>query len=250
MRNRHLRLSSAHRRCLVLVADMGDDSEEDAEQLQYKVIILGDGATGKTSIANRFTDDKFAQQYKQTIGVDFFMKRLVMPGDVHVALQIWDIGGQSIGSKMIGNYIYGAQAVLVCYDITNYQSFQDLEDWYRLVQNTFKGQQMPRVTLIGNKTDLNHLRTVKVEKHNQFADENEMFSCFMSAKTGDNVAQCFYRVAADLAGVVLTKPELEVASKVVKAEIVNHPQDESSDGISAMPARGGRGGGKGSCVVQ
>ena len=41
---------------------------------------------------------------------------------------------------------------------------------------------------------------------------------------GDNVAQCFYRVAADLAGVVLTKPELEVASKVVKAEIINHPQ--------------------------
>ena len=146
-----------------------------------------------------------------------------------VALQIWDIGGQSIGSKMIGNYIYGAQAVLVCYDITNYQSFQDLEDWYRLVQQTFRGQQLPRVTLIGNKTDLNHLRTVKVEKHNQFADENEMFSCFMSAKTGDNVAQCFYRVAADLAGVVLTKPELEVTSKVVRAEIIDHPQDESGE---------------------
>ena len=39
---------------------------------------------------------------------------------------------------MIGNYIYGAQAVMLCYDITNYQSFQDLEDWYRLVQRTFQ----------------------------------------------------------------------------------------------------------------
>ena len=197
-----------------------------------------------------------------------------------MALQIWDIGGQTIGGKMIGNYIYGAQAVLLCYDITNYQSFQvsspgrsmgrrpqppserpllprergpscslrvqdaaatralalllpacpvpafarltlsrasrvssvasctsytgflsvlvmvlaiarsqNLEDWYRLVQNTFRGQHMPRVTLIGNKTDLNHLRTVKVDKHNQFADENEMFSCFMSAKTGALCAQ-------------------------------------------------------------
>ena len=66
-----------------------------------------------------------------------------------MALQIWDIGGQSIGSKMIGNYIYGAQAVLVCYDITNYQSFQNLEDWMKLVQDTFRGQPMPRVTLIG-----------------------------------------------------------------------------------------------------
>ena len=63
---------------------------------------------------------------------------------------------------------------MLCYDISNYQSFQDLEDWYRLVQRTFQGQPMPRVTLIGNKTDLNHIRTVKVEKHNLFADENDM----------------------------------------------------------------------------
>ena len=125
-----------------------NSSDDEPEQLQYKVILLGDGATGKTSIAMRFTDDHFAQQYKQTIGLDFFIKRLVLPGEVcccqrirgcwmslslthrsldlqvNVALQIWDIGGQTIGGKMIGNYIYGAQAVLLCYDITNYQSFQ------------------------------------------------------------------------------------------------------------------------------
>lgn len=218
---------------------MGESSDDEPEQLQYKVILLGDGATGKTSIAMRFTDDHFAQQYKQTIGLDFFIRRLVLPGDVNVALQIWDIGGQTIGGKMIGNYIYGAQAVLLCYDITNYQSFQNLEDWYRLVQNTFRGQQMPRVTLIGNKTDLNHLRTVKVDKHNQFADENEMFSCFMSAKTGDNVSQCFYRVAADLAGVVLTKPELEVATKVVRAEIINHPQNDEAASTVSSKKKGG-----------
>ena len=141
-----------------MAARGSEDSEEEAEQLQYKVIILGDGATGKTSIAMRFTEDHFAMQYKQTIGLDFFIKRIVLPGDVrsrahrprheargfllavfaervcmrvsalgtqvHVALQIWDIGGQTIGGKMIGNYIYGAQAILICYDITNYQSFQ------------------------------------------------------------------------------------------------------------------------------
>lgn len=42
-------------------------------------------------------------------------------GDVHVALQLWDIGGQTIGSKMVSNYIYGAQAVILVYDITNFQ---------------------------------------------------------------------------------------------------------------------------------
>lgn len=48
-------------------------------QLSYlQIILLGDGAVGKTSIANRFADDKFAQTYKQTVGVDFFMRRLQM----------------------------------------------------------------------------------------------------------------------------------------------------------------------------
>ena len=58
------------------------DSEDEPESLQYKVILLGDGATGKTSIAMRFTEDQFGMQYKQTIGLDFFMKRLILPGDV------------------------------------------------------------------------------------------------------------------------------------------------------------------------
>ena len=79
------------------------------------------GAVGKTSICMRFTEDQFGKSYKQTIGLDFFIKRIVLPGDIHVALQIWDIGGQTIGGKMIGNYIYGSQAVMLCYDISNYQ---------------------------------------------------------------------------------------------------------------------------------
>lgn len=45
--------------------------------MQFKLILLGDGAVGKTSIAMRFSQDSFAQQYKQTVGVDFFMRKLV-----------------------------------------------------------------------------------------------------------------------------------------------------------------------------
>ena len=80
---------------------------------------------------------------------------------------------------------------------------------------------MPYVALIGNKTDLNHMRTVKPEKHSAFAEENDMYSYTMSAKTGDQVNACFYRIAADLAGVVLTKPEVQVAQQCVRAEHVH-----------------------------
>lgn len=60
-------------------AKAGDDDEEDIIIKQFKIILLGDGAVGKTSVANRFTDDRFSQNYKQTVGVDFFIKRINLP---------------------------------------------------------------------------------------------------------------------------------------------------------------------------
>lgn len=203
-----------------------EDDEEEPEYLQYKVILLGDGAVGKTSLAMRFCEDHFATKYKQTIGLDFFVKRVVLPGEVHVCMQIWDIGGQSIGGKMVQNYIHGSHAVTLCYDITNYQTFQHLEDWLFLVKRTFDKDPMPYMALMANKQDLAHLRTVKIEKHNQFADENDLYSYFVSAKNGEQVQPSFYRIAADLAGITLTKPELEVAQKPTKAEIVNHQRND------------------------
>lgn len=53
--------------------------DDDIQNHQYKIILLGDGAVGKTSIATRFSEDKFSQNYKQTVGVDFFIKRVNLP---------------------------------------------------------------------------------------------------------------------------------------------------------------------------
>lgn len=59
----------------------------------------------------RLCEDHFGKSYKQTIGVDFYVKRLELPGNVNVSLQVWDIGGQSISSKMVNTYVYEANAV-------------------------------------------------------------------------------------------------------------------------------------------
>jgi len=202
-----------------------EDDENEPEYVQYKVIILGDGAVGKTSLAMRFCEDHFAKTYKQTIGLDFFVKRVTLPGDVNVCMQIWDIGGQSIGGKMVTNYIHGSHAVVLTYDITNYQSFQHLEDWLALVRRSF-GSSLPYMVLMANKCDLSSSRAVKIDKHNQFADENDLYSFFVSARTGNDVHPSFFQIAADLAGVALTKPELEVAQKPNKAELINHQRHD------------------------
>uniref|UniRef100_A0A8C7Y0D2 RAB28, member RAS onco family n=1 Tax=Oryzias sinensis TaxID=183150 RepID=A0A8C7Y0D2_9TELE len=56
------------------------DSEEDSQDKQLKIVVVGDGACGKTSLATRFAQESFGKQYKQTIGLDFFLKRISLPG--------------------------------------------------------------------------------------------------------------------------------------------------------------------------
>jgi len=211
-----------------------DNDLDDIHQMQFKVILLGDGAVGKTSIARRFSENQFNQMYKQTVGVDFFIRRINIPPNYHITLQLWDIGGQSIGSRMITNYISGAHAVLLCYDITNYESFANLEDWYGLVLKTFENKQLPYTALIGNKFDLRHLTAVRIEQHNQFAEENEMASYLMSAKSGDQVHQCFNKVACTLAKIPL-KAENDISTSVVTATIVDHQRHDESVNDGVVP---------------
>jgi len=68
-------------------SDSDNEHDEDIQSHQFKIILLGDGAVGKTSIATRFSEEKFSQNYKQTVGVDFFMKRIHLPRKY--GLPIW-----------------------------------------------------------------------------------------------------------------------------------------------------------------
>ncbi|MEE6462487.1 hypothetical protein FKM82_001609 [Ascaphus truei] len=164
----------------------------------------------------RFAQESFGKQYKQTVGLDFFLKRITLPGNLNVTLQVWDIGGQTIGGKMLDKYIYGTQGVLLVYDITNYQSFENLEDWYTMVKKvTEESEIQPFVALVGNKIDLEHMRTVKADKHQRFCQENGLGSYFVSAKTGDSVFLCFQRVAAEILGIKLNKAEIEQSQVII-----------------------------------
>uniref|UniRef100_A0A5F8G9G7 Ras-related protein Rab-7a n=1 Tax=Monodelphis domestica TaxID=13616 RepID=A0A5F8G9G7_MONDO len=131
------------------------DSEEECQDRQLKIVLLGDGTSGKTSLATRFAQEAFGKQYKQTVGLDFFLKRITLPGNLNATLQVWDIGGQTIGGKMLDKYIYGAQGILLVYDITNYQSFENLEDWYNMVKKVNEeSETQPLVALVGNKSSV------------------------------------------------------------------------------------------------
>ncbi|KAH7825210.1 Rab28a [Monocercomonoides exilis] len=228
-----------------------DGDNDDLDVKQFKVIFLGDGAVGKTSIIMRFTKDHFdpEQRYKQTIGLDFFLKQLQITEKLQVSLQCWDIGGQTIGQKMIKNYLRGSNAILFVYDITNQSSFQNLENWMTFVKEVFpESEKQPYMALIGNKTDLGYQRKVSVEEHSAFADKYGIRFFYMSARTGDNVLPAMIKVASDLADV--KKPYVEIEREAMAASVATIQRDhettidgKTSDDIiasSSQPSKGNK----------
>ena len=82
---------------------------------------------------------------------------------------------------MLDKYLTGAHGILFVYDVTNYASFENLEDWVVFVNELFRnaipeGKQKPHLALVGNKIDLEYMRTVKADKHNNFAQVRQSFT--------------------------------------------------------------------------
>ncbi|EPY31216.1 Rab family, other [Strigomonas culicis] len=207
-------------------------SEEDTHT--FKIILLGNGAVGKTSLIRYYCESGFAQNYKQTIGLDFYSKKITLPAAnaPEVSLQIWDIGGQQIGGTMLNNYIYGSDAVCLVYDVTNVSTFKDLEDWKAAVEAALaegasaddKPRKAPLMYLVGNKVDLPN-RQVSDSLHDRIAQQYETRTGFIvSARSGEKVNAIFTKIAADLTGTELKKNDLDMADRVT-AKVISAPEE-------------------------
>lgn len=186
--------------------------------------LLGDGSVGKSSIISSFQSDGFVKIYRQTIGCDFYEKDIHLSGDVHLALRVWDIGGQSIHSKSLTQYIKNTSAIFLVYDVTNKASFDNLDDWLLNIRSL---SSCGLIYLIGNKSDLINLRQVTQNQHEQFIHDNNLCGgMFLSAKTGENVVKSFYSIAAEAKGIHLSKYELSFHDKVLPAYVVPTSEDE------------------------
>ena len=122
-------------------------SETEPLTKKYKTILVGNGATGKTSIKRSYMGLEFIDNYYMTLGVDISIKT-----NEKFALQIWDLGGQRGFLSILDNYILDLDAAMVVFDITNRESFSKIEKWVDFIY-TKSNKNLP-IFLIGNKVDL------------------------------------------------------------------------------------------------
>jgi len=140
---------------------------------------------------------------------------------------------------MLDKYIYGSHGALVVYDVTNSASFENLVDWVNLIKKFTRDQEKPtHLTLVGNKTDLEHRRAVRIEKHSKFAEQHGMTSShYVSAKTGDSVRLLFRQVAADILGIQLSKTDMEADIVIVQAPVATQSDAELKSAANASRQR-------------
>lgn len=162
---------------------------------QFKLVLLGESAVGKSSLVLRFVKGQFHEFQESTIGAAFLTQTVVLD-DTTVKFEIWDTAGQERYHSLAPMYYRGAQAAIVVYDITNADTFTRAKSWVRELQRQARPDIV--IALAGNKSDLGARRTVEYEEANAYAEENGLLFLETSAKNANNVNEIFLAIARRL----------------------------------------------------
>jgi len=165
---------------------------------RFKICIFGDGGVGKTTLVNRYVTGKYQEDFKMTIGVDFYTKVLEVD-DNRVHIQIWDFGGEHQFKNLLPNYVIGAAGGIFMYDISRFSSLTNLEEWLKVLKkNPEVREKYIPILLVGGKLDLdaNGKRVVEYDFASEYGKKYNLFEYIeCSSLTGENVELIFTLIA-------------------------------------------------------
>ena len=154
----------------------------------FRLCLLGDSFVGKTSILTKYSDGEIPKKYNSTIGADFKVITLEL-NDIITKIHIWDTAGQERFKSITVNYFKNSHGFIFVYDITNRESFENLNNWIDLA---FQNNQNHFINfLIGNKCDLENDRKVSIEEGKNFAEKKKFIFLETSAKDNININKVF-----------------------------------------------------------
>ena len=166
------------------------------EEINLKILILGDSSVGKTSLLLKYADNYFPTIYIATIGVEYKIKKINI-NDCNINLQIWDTAGQERFRSITQNFLKGADGIMYVYDITSKPSFDNLKIWINTSDESAEGF---KKIIIGNKSDLENNRIISKESLHKFCEDKNLNGIEVSAKSGSNVNEAFYSLAKMIVG--------------------------------------------------
>jgi len=190
---RHRRCSSSALFGLLLLVGMATMNPE--YDYLFKLLLIGDSGVGKSCLLLRFADDTYTESYISTIGVDFKIRTIELDGKT-IKLQIWDTAGQERFRTITSSYYRGAHGIIVVYDITDQESFNNVKQWLQEIDR-YACENVNKL-LVGNKCDLSAKRAVETNTAKEYADQLGIPFLETSAKSSTNVEQAFLTMAAEI----------------------------------------------------
>ncbi|KAL1919875.1 uncharacterized protein VTP21DRAFT_1807 [Calcarisporiella thermophila] len=187
-------------------------SRDDEYDYLFKVVLIGDSGVGKSNLLSRFTRNEFNLESKSTIGVEFATRSIQVDGKT-IKAQIWDTAGQERYRAITSAYYRGAVGALLVYDITKHATFENVGRWLKELRDHADSNIV--IMLVGNKSDLRHLRAVPTEEAKQFATDNGLSFIETSALDSSNVELAFQRILTEIYRIVSSKA-LESSGDVVR----------------------------------
>jgi len=169
-------------------------SSKDFDYL-FKMLLIGDSGVGKSCLLLRFADDSFTENFVSTIGVDFKIKTFLLEGK-KVKLQIWDTAGQERFQTITTSYYRGAHGLIIVYDVTSRQSFDNIKKWLDDVERHATNTIVK--LLVGNKADLDSKRQVEFQTAKAYAEKLGIPYLETSAKENVNVEKAFSLLATNI----------------------------------------------------
>ncbi|WBY60784.1 ras-related protein Rab-11A [Plasmodium yoelii yoelii] len=144
----------------------------------------------------RFTRDEFNLESKSTIGVEFATKSIQLKNDKIIKAQIWDTAGQERYRAITSAYYRGAVGALLVYDITKKNTFENIEKWLKELRDNADSNIV--ILLVGNKSDLKHLRVINDNDATQFAKKEKLAFIETSALEATNVELAFHQLLNEI----------------------------------------------------
>jgi len=168
----------------------------------FKVVLIGDSGVGKSNLLSRFTRNEFNLDSKSTIGVEFATRSIQVDAKT-IKAQIWDTAGQERYRAITSAYYRGAVGALLVYDISKHQTYENVTRWLKELRDHADSNIV--IMLVGNKSDLRHLRAVPTEEAKQFASENNLSFIETSALDASNVELAFQNILTEIYRIVSQK---------------------------------------------
>ena len=170
--------------------------------ISYKLVILGEVAVGKSSIAQRFVNGKFTNLHNPTVGALFLTKKIKV-NDKYIKYDIWDTAGQERYHSLTPMYYKNARAAVVVFDVTSSSSFERAQKW--MTELFEKATPGIVIALCGNKIDLEN-RQVSKEEAEEYANKVGCLYMEVSAKTNENIDELFNQIGSRLPMIEEEKP--------------------------------------------